>query len=170
MSDNFVAWKLLHESVRLAFFSTPSYPCFRHFQCFVRQTSMSRGRSFKQRLKRFWQTLIRPFALSARHPASTSMDPTSSAYPMSSRSVPPNRLHNGTIPAHPRDGSLPLQTTNGTERIRANLHRHPDPTYRSTALRAEYQNSQSDPIALPFRLSVDQFHDKTHRESTLLPS
>jgi len=129
----------------------------------TRQTSISRGRYLKQLLKRTWRNLTRPFDLSVRPPASPSVYPPS-AYPMSSLSRYPNGLNSGGIAVHARNGS---QTTTRMpdmpQRIRANIYWHPDPTYRSTAVRAENKNPQSDPISLPFRLSVDQFHDKTHR-------
>jgi hypothetical protein len=123
----------------------------------ARQTSINRGHSFKLRLKRFWKTLMRPFVLPVR-------PLPSSAYPMTA--LPRsgfNGLNSDVIPAHARDGSMTTRTADPMQRIHSNIYWHPDPTYRSMALRAENQNSQSDPISLPFRLSFDQFHDKTHR-------
>lgn len=128
----------------------------------TRQTSMSRGRYLKQRLKEIWRNLTRPFALLVRPPPSPSVYPPS-AYPMSSLPRYPNGLNGGGITAHARDGSQTIRMPDIPQRIRADIYWHPDPTYRSTAVRAENKNPQSDPISLPFRLSVDQFHDKTHR-------
>lgn len=127
----------------------------------ARQTSISRGHSFKQRLKRFWKHLMHPFALLGQRPPSPSGYPAS-AYPMSSlpRSGPLNGLNNDAILAHSRHGHLATPMAGATERIRADIYRHPDLTYASIA---EHPNSQSDPISLPFRLSVGQIHGKTHR-------
>ena len=115
----------------------------------ARQTSISRGRSFKQRLKRLWKRLLRPFALAGRRPLTPSVYPQS--YAMSS-------LH--PMPSHPHDESLTTQMAEASERLHANVYRHPNPTYQPIAVRAE---KHVEPIALPFRLSVDQIHDKTHR-------
>ena len=119
----------------------------------ARQTSISRGRSFKQRLKRLWKRLLRPFALAGRRPLTPSVYPPSYAMSSLHRSQPP-------MPSRPNDESLTTQMAEASERLHTSIYKHPNPTYQPIAVRAE---NHVEPIALPFRLSVDQIHDKTHR-------
>lgn len=119
----------------------------------ARQTSIVRGHSFKQRLKRAWKALLRPFALSGRPPSS----PSTSAYPMSS--LPRFGFHSGSN----RNFNETSSRADTTHKIHTSIYRHPDPTFRSLTMQVEKPKSESEPISLPFRLIVNQIHDKTYR-------
>ncbi|KAF9530724.1 Ion transport protein-domain-containing protein [Crepidotus variabilis] len=122
----------------------------------ARQTSLTRNRTITQRLKGLRRTLMRPFALSNKPP------PT--GYPQTSfphdPHVPSAALSNG---AHYREGSMTARVADMTQRFRTTIREPSEPTYLSSIMRSETHASHPDSVALPFRLSIDHLHQKTHR-------
>ena len=116
----------------------------------ARQTSLARGRSITQRFKQFRRTVMRPFALSARPPAT--------AYPQTS--FPQTASLSAS---HYRNGSANARGLDTGHRLHASIHNPSEPTFLSLAMRSEDHATHPDSIALPFRLSIGHLHEKTHR-------
>ena len=116
----------------------------------ARQTSLARGRTITQRLRRLHSNLIRPFALSA--------PPPSASYPMTATGI-----STGTNNHNHRDGGLTSRIVDSAHRAHAFIRDPPEPTMLSMAMRSDDRSSHPDSIALPFRLSIGHLHDKTHR-------
>ncbi|KAJ2913591.1 hypothetical protein MD484_g6822, partial [Candolleomyces efflorescens] len=125
-----------------------------------RQASLTRGGSITHRFRQIQSTLIRPFALSSRPPL-TPYPPSSAHLPHTANGnghlqVPPNDMHH-----YNNNDSHFMQRMRETA---SNIHhtiRDPNtPTFLSRAMRSD--NTQ-DELKLPFRLSINHLHDKTHR-------
>lgn len=106
------------------------------------QGPLSRGLSITQRLSRLRRNIIRPYTLPVR--------PNTSSH-----------LHDVTLP--PTTASKPQTVTEKVITIAQSAHSAirdpPQPTFFSKALRSDH----ADALSLPFRLSITNIHDKTHR-------
>jgi len=116
----------------------------------ARQTTLSRGRSITQRLRRIQRTVMRPFALIDRPPVS--------AHPMTTPAVPP--ISDSHIS---REGSMTTRIVNAAHRVHGLIREPSEPTMLSLAMRSDNRAAHPDAIALPFRLSIDHLHNKTQR-------
>lgn len=105
-----------------------------------RQTTLSRTRSITQKFSRFQRVLTRPFTLSAR---ATSHAPYSPHQNVST----------------PHVNVFTEKVIDATHKVHNAIHDPSASTFFSKALRSD----NADPIALPFRLSIGQLHDKTLR-------
>lgn len=134
----------------------------------ARQTALGRGNSITRQLDRIHQRLMRPFTLSTRPPPSAHPH---SAYPMAT--FPRSAFQDGNNSAavstgHLRDGSMTTRMTDLTRRIHTTIRQPAEPTYLSLAMRSDNPLSQSEPISLPFRLSIDHLHNKIQRNLPFL--
>ncbi|KAF8962909.1 high-affinity cell membrane calcium channel [Flammula alnicola] len=116
----------------------------------ARQTTLMRGNSITQRLRRFQRRIMRPFALSSQPPAS--------AYPMTTAGV--SSAANGHTY---RDGGVTSRIVDAAHRVHATIREPPEPTMLSMAMLSDNSASHPDSISLPFRLSIGHLHDKTQR-------
>ncbi|KAF9557915.1 high-affinity cell membrane calcium channel [Agrocybe pediades] len=116
----------------------------------TRQTTLTRGRSITQRLKRIKNTLKRPFEL-------WSQPPNSAIYPMASANT---GAANGRFY---QEDSITGRILHTAHRVHSTIRQPDEPTILSMVMRSDNSAKNPDNIALPFRLSIGHLHDKTHR-------
>ncbi|KAF6754799.1 high-affinity cell membrane calcium channel [Ephemerocybe angulata] len=123
----------------------------------ARQTSLSRARSITQRFRSIQRTLMRPFAITSRPPA-TAFPPLSSHIRSASTPHPSATTLNTSFNA---DGdTLSRRLKNAAQALHHTIRDPNTPTFLSRAMRSD---NTKDEIKLPFRLSIGHLHDKTQR-------
>ena len=159
----------------------------------ARQTSLNRGRSITQRIRRLQRSILRPFALATRAPLAQAPHYTNgggwrNGYPYEATPVDggfdndnlnTNFNANGTTFAnfngqtqshnynqtHHRDTSLLSQPAH---RAHATIRQTSEPSYLSRVMQSDAFGTSnpsrpSDALSLPFRLSISHLHSKTQR-------
>jgi hypothetical protein len=153
----------------------------------ARQTSLNRGRSITQRLRRFQKSMLRPFALATRTPLALSPHSTNSrggrdGYPYEATPVDGGftTFDNGHLNTIFNTNGITFTNFNGqtqspnhnqTHHRDTSLHiRQPsEPSYLSRVMRSDASGTgnpshpNGDTLALPFRLSISHLHSKTQR-------
>lgn len=120
----------------------------------TRQTSLARGRSLTQQFRQMKRTLMRPFAMPSRQPAT--------GYGLSSaqlRSASTPHINTNGTPA-PTPSGISQRIKNAAHSVHQTIRDPTTPTFLSRAMRSD---NNKDEIKLPFRLSIEHHHDKTQR-------
>ncbi|KAF9039224.1 high-affinity cell membrane calcium channel [Panaeolus papilionaceus] len=117
-----------------------------------RQTTLSRGKTITQKLRQLKNSVLRPFALSDRPP------------PPTYHPEPTHQIINSTNQhAHYNDDTITGRIMDMARRAHATVREPSKPTFLSRVMRSENHQSNPDSIALPFRLSIGQSHEKMQR-------
>ena len=159
----------------------------------ARQTSLNRGRSITQKIRRLQRSLLRPFALSRAPPAPELHSTTNggrSNYPYQATPLDggfstamfdnghlktnfnTNFIGQTQAPSHSqthhRNTSLASQLANTAHRVHATIREPSEPTYLSKVMKSDAnsldtKHPDGDSLTLPFRLSISHLHSKTQR-------
>ena len=154
----------------------------------ARQTSLNRGQTITQRLRRFQRSLLQPFELTQVPPALAPHSTVSGGrrnYPyetmpldggFSTTTLDEGHLNtnfntnitNLNRQTHHRDTSITARLADTAHRIHTTIRHPSEPTYLSRVMKSDNNSGnpnhpKGDTLSLPFSLSISHLHSKLRR-------